>query len=73
MEEEKKIILVTAEECPFCKLTKSFLDKKGIKYKEMTPEEYEKEYKEEVLGVPITCNKDKCVAGFNPKELENIV
>jgi len=70
---EEQIILVTQEGCPFCKATKDFLDKKGIKYKEISPEEYEKIYKQEILAVPVTCNKNKCVVGFDAKELEKLI
>lgn len=66
----EKIIVVTDKGCPFCKMTKEFLDKKGTKYTEMTPEEYEKIYKKEVLSIPITCSdKGKCVFGFDPEKI----
>ena len=72
----KEVILVTAEGCPFCSETKNLLDKKGVQYNELTPEEYNKKYKEEIKNVPLTCLIEegikRCVIGFNKEELDKL-
>jgi len=72
----KEVILVSEEGCPFCYETKNLLNKKRVQYNEMTPEEYNKLYKEEIQSVPLTClieeGKKRCIIGFNKEELDKL-
>lgn len=73
---EKEIILVSEDGCPFCYETKNLLKKKGVQYNEITPEEYNKLYKEKIHSVPLTCLIEegikKCIIGFNKEELDKL-
>lgn len=75
--EDSETFIITQTGCPFCEETKNFLNNKGTKYKELTIEEYEEKFKEEIDLVPLTCSikdgKKRCVTGFDEFELIKII
>lgn len=63
--------------CPYCKLAKAWLEKRGIQYKEINVADNEKAANEMIkksgqMGVPVIVIDDKVVVGFDESELGKI-
>lgn len=75
--EEEKVIVYSAEGCAPCKRAKKFLDERNIKYDEKNIKEKLEQSNSEsgptIIGVPKICIGDKCITGFKPSEIENII
>lgn len=72
------IKIYTTPTCPWCKRTKEFLEKKGIKYKEINVSSDRKAAEEMVkisgqYGVPVLDINGKVVVGFDPDKIEELI
>ena len=73
-----KVRIFTTATCPYCKLTKEFLKKNGIEYKEVDVGSDLKAAQEMVkktgqMGVPVTFIGEKYVIGFDREALKKIL
>ena len=71
----KKVIVYTTPTCPYCKMTKEYLSKKGVKFKEIdvssNPRAAEGMIKKSgQIGVPQIEINGKMILGFDEAALE---
>ena len=69
-----KIIIYTAEGCPWCKKTKEFLKQNNVEYKEIDVGKDKKAAEEMVkksghMGVPVIDIDGKIIVGFDEEKL----
>ena len=74
--------IYTHEGCPACDRAKKYLNTKKIPFTEINIKDNPLEAKtltkkltgkNDVIITPIICNKDKCIAGFNEKSVEDLL
>ncbi|MBI5732726.1 glutaredoxin family protein [Candidatus Jorgensenbacteria bacterium] len=73
-----KIIIYTTPTCVYCRMTKEFLDKRGVSYIERNVIEDESAREEMInkshqLGVPVIDIDGEIFVGFNRSELESLL
>ena len=77
-ERENEVVIYSTSWCSVCKTAKSYLDSKGIKYREVDVEK-SKEGAEEYRrqggdgGVPLIVIGDKKLKGFDPHALDSML
>lgn len=72
------ITVYTTTTCAYCKMVKTLLDAKEVKYETVNLDEHPERQQEAVdlsgqIGVPVTTNGTDVVVGFNPKQLMEII
>ena len=75
----KQVILYGYETCPYCRMTKAYLEKKGIEYTnyDVHQDDEKAEEMQKITGqsaVPVLVirngEQENIVIGYNPKELD---
>ena len=74
----KEVLIYVTRFCPWCRLTKEFLKKNNIKYKEIDVEEDEDALREMVkkskqYGVPVIDIDRSIVVGFDEVKLKKLL
>ncbi|MBW1989699.1 MAG: glutaredoxin family protein [Deltaproteobacteria bacterium] len=73
----RQVRIFSTPKCPYCKLAKEYLDKKGIKYTEhdITADAAAREEMRELTGgakrVPVIQVCDEVLVGFDKKKVES--
>lgn len=70
-----EVKIYTTTTCPYCKMAKDFLKKKGVKFEELNVEKNPKAATEMVakshqMGVPVLDVNGKIVVGFNKQAIQ---
>lgn len=70
----KSVTVYSTPTCPYCKMTKEFLKKNSIKYKDVDVSSDDKAAEEMVeksgqMGVPVTDISGKIIVGFDESAL----
>ena len=68
--------IYTTTNCPYCRMAKDFLKKKGVNYEEINVENNpaaatEMMAKSHQMGVPVLDINGKIIVGFNKQVIEN--
>jgi glutaredoxin 3 len=74
----KKVIIYSTQTCPFCKMTKDYLDEKGVEYVEKdvtSDDEAQKEMIEKsgAMSVPVIYIEGEIVLGFDKEKLNKLL
>ncbi len=78
MENNKKVLVYSTPDCAYCYTLKSYLQNRGIEYKEINIYEDEPARKkmEEISGqknVPVTVIDDEVVAGWDKEKINKLL
>ena len=74
----KKVLIYSTQTCPFCKMTKDYLDEKGVEYTDIdvsSDEESQKEMIEKsgAMSVPVIDIEGEIVLGFDKEKLNKLL
>lgn len=62
------------ESCPSCDKAKKYLEDKGTDFDEKNiKEKIEEDDGPQAMEVPLICNGEDCVAGFNPDKIDKLL
>ncbi len=75
---EKKVGVYSTPTCPYCRMAKEYLSKKGIIYVEHNVAADREAAKEMIqksgqMGVPVIVVDDKILVGFNQAQLDKLL
>lgn len=75
---QKKVVIYSTPTCPYCKMAKEYMKKKGIPYVEHNVAEDKEALKEMIkksgqMGVPVILVDDEVITGFNQVELDRLL
>ncbi len=75
---KKKVVIYSTPKCPVCKRTKSFLDKKGISYRDIDisadkEAAHEMIHRSGQMGVPVIFVDEQVMLGFNQSKLDEML
>ena len=73
---DPEVLIYTTKSCPYCSMAKSYLDQKGVKYKEYDVSEDRKKAKEMVMksnqsSVPVLQINGRIVVGFDRQLIDD--
>ncbi len=74
----KKVVIYSTPTCPICKRAKSYLDKKGITYKDIDIAADQEAALEMIhrsgrMGLPVIFVDDQMMLGFNQSKLDEML
>lgn len=69
------VLIYSTPTCPWCQLTKKWLEEKGVDYKDFNVAEDEVKAQEMIkksgqMGVPVLDINGTIIIGFNPEKIE---
>ncbi len=75
---DKKIVIYSTPACPICKRAKSYMDKKGVAYKDIdisTSEDaaHEMIHRSGQLATPVIFIGEQMMVGFNQKKMDEML
>jgi len=78
MKNNKKVIVYSTPDCAYCYTLKSYLQSKGIEYKEINiyEDEQERRKMEEISGqknVPVTVIDGEVITGWDKKKINKLL
>ncbi len=72
----KKVVIYTAEGCPYCTSAKEYLEEKGVAFEEKNTKEKDNRKELMALGfmsVPVILVDNETVVGFDQEKLESLL
>ncbi len=75
---QKKVVIYTTPTCPYCRMAKDYLAKKGVAYIERNVAQDREAAREMIeksrqMGVPVTIVADDIVVGFDQASLDKVL
>jgi len=75
---DKKVMVYSTPTCPYCKMAKEYLSKKGIPYTDINVAENRKVAQEMIkksgqMMVPVIIIDDEIVVGFNQSRIDQLL